>query len=305
MGLKKAITNDAYNFLFTQSFPTTQPYDPSVCAAACLAKTQSNKAAQNSTGLYDTCRFFDAYVLYKNGAGGVFTCNYYSLASDPSAATNTGQTDAKGNAYTIGFSFSYTLNPEYGTPGTGLTYYYYDEPYNYYTDLNNGYVYPTLAPFQGSNYLSTGTLQNLAVINFDWSKLSQLPGQAPFATPVERIALTFKGFFIAPTAGTYTFTTPNGIDDEWYMYHGDKALSGWNKDNYDVHCIYGSSSTYSITLKQGYILPVLFLWANTAGPGAIYFQITLPDGTVKTDVTGLLTPVNPANDAFSFSAQGS
>jgi hypothetical protein len=297
--------------LWSQTFSSVQPYDPSVCAAACVAKTAANKAAQNSSGIYDTCYYFNAYVLYKNGAGGVFTCNFYSQPLDASAATNTGSKDAKSNLYTPGFSFAYTLNPVYGVIGTGLTYYQYDEPYNYYNDLGQTYTYPTLAPFQGSNYISTGISPNPGAINYGWGGLPQLPGQAPFAAGSypTNIALTFKGFFIAPAAGTYTFSTPKGIDDEFYLYHGDNALSGWNKDNFDSHCTWSdtdpypyalSSSTYSITLAKGYILPILILWTNTAGPGAIYFKVTLPDGTVKDDVTGLFTPVNPTNNPFLF-----
>lgn len=93
-----------------QVFPQTQPYDASVCAAACNQKTNYDIAQglpnkQNP----DVCNFFNAYILYKNGENGVFTCTYYTSAWDSSYATQTGQYDSSGNHYTIGSSFGYAL----------------------------------------------------------------------------------------------------------------------------------------------------------------------------------------------------
>lgn len=287
-------------FLSSQSFSQSQPFDPSVCAAACQQITTNNKAAAGLNGLYDTCRFFDAYVLYKNGLGGVFTCAYYSQSWGPDAATNTGQDDAKGNHYTIGHSYTYTLI-ETGTAGSGLNYYRYNNP----TALGD-YAYPDLSIFQGTNYVATGLLQNLASIQTD---PSYYPAQYYTCTdPItgsswscERTALVFHGYFIASDAGTYSFDTPIGIDDEWFMWHGDTALSGWNRNNFDAHAIWEQSSSYKVTLPKGYILPVTFLWANTGGPGHINLQVTLPSGTVKTDTTGLFTPIASGSKLFAFS----
>lgn len=58
------------------------------------------------------CVFFDAYVLYKNGANGVFTCTYYTEGYEASYATNVGQYDGSGNHYTIGHSYAYTVAPK-------------------------------------------------------------------------------------------------------------------------------------------------------------------------------------------------
>lgn len=93
-----------------QAFLTTQPYDPSVCAAACKEKSAYNLRHATSAAPARICVFFDAYILYKNGASGVFTCTYYTAAYDTSYAKNFGQYDSSGNHYTIDHSYTYTLD---------------------------------------------------------------------------------------------------------------------------------------------------------------------------------------------------
>jgi hypothetical protein len=95
-----------------QTFPSTQPYDPSVCAAACIAKSAYNLRHTANTSAARLCVFFDAYIMYKNGDNGIFTCTYYTQPYDPSYATNHGQYDGEGNHYTIGHSFTYSYDGE-------------------------------------------------------------------------------------------------------------------------------------------------------------------------------------------------
>jgi len=100
-----------------QTFPQSQPYDPSVCAVACNAKTafdvqQGLPSKENP----DRCEFFVAYILYENGNNGVFTCTYYTSSWDSSYATNNGQYDGQGNHYTIGYSHGYAKD---GAPVNG------------------------------------------------------------------------------------------------------------------------------------------------------------------------------------------
>lgn len=95
-------------YMGVQTFSQSQPYDPSVCAAACDQKSAFDVAhGLPSAANPDICNFFVAYVLYKNGINGVFTCTYYTYAWSPSYATNNGQYDAQGNHYTIGYSNGY------------------------------------------------------------------------------------------------------------------------------------------------------------------------------------------------------
>jgi hypothetical protein len=295
VNLGNASINAPYSYIGVQTFPQSQPFDPSICAAACAQTTIYDDLHINNNGLYDTCRFFDAYVLYENGQNGVFTCAYYTLPWGSPYATNIGQYDAKGNHYTIGHSYTYAINTELGTVGTGLAYYTYTNPYKLISE------FPTLSPFQGANYIETGLIQNPSSITLDSNNYCTLPGQSN-SELCDVIGVVFQGFFVVPTTGSFTFATPR-VDDMWYIWHGDTALSGWNGTNYDAAAKRsGASSSYTMTLSKGYILPVTFLWTNNGGPGYINFQVTFPNGTIVTDTTGLFTPPSTTNKPFKFSS---
>jgi len=81
-----------------------------VCAAACKEKSAYNLRHATDPSTARICVFFDAYILYKNGANGVFTCTYYTASYGPTYATNFGQYDGSGNHYTIAHSYTYTLS---------------------------------------------------------------------------------------------------------------------------------------------------------------------------------------------------
>ncbi|KAM0128194.1 hypothetical protein ACHAP3_008415 [Botrytis cinerea] len=85
-------------YMGVESFPQTQPYDPTVCAAACSAKSNPS------------CAFFVSYILYENGKNGVFTCTYFTVPYGPDRANEIGQYDAQGNHYTVGHSFGFTID---------------------------------------------------------------------------------------------------------------------------------------------------------------------------------------------------
>ncbi|KAE8446099.1 hypothetical protein EG329_012470 [Mollisiaceae sp. DMI_Dod_QoI] len=100
----------ANTYMGVQSFPMTQPFDPSVCAAACTEKSAYNTRHAAAGTAPRLCLFFDAYILYKNGLNGVFTCTYYTQAYDTSFATNFGQYNGAGDHFTIGHSYLYTVS---------------------------------------------------------------------------------------------------------------------------------------------------------------------------------------------------
>jgi hypothetical protein len=95
-----------------QTFPMTQPYDPSVCATACIAKSAYNLRHTVPSSAARICVFFDAYILYENGINGVFTCTYYTESWGLPYATNVGQYDAQHDHFTIAHSYTYTLDGE-------------------------------------------------------------------------------------------------------------------------------------------------------------------------------------------------
>ncbi|KAH7330379.1 hypothetical protein BKA65DRAFT_404464 [Rhexocercosporidium sp. MPI-PUGE-AT-0058] len=98
-----------HSFMGSQTFPMTQPYDPAVCAAACQEKSAYNRRHESTPGSARICRFFDAYLLYKNGQNPVFTCAYYTKAYGPEFATNVGQYNPAHDHFTNEHSYTYTL----------------------------------------------------------------------------------------------------------------------------------------------------------------------------------------------------
>ena len=96
-----------HGFLRSQTFGANAPFAPELCAASCLAQTEYNKKHNTNKG--QACVFFNAYIMYKNGENGVFTCAYYGVPYGASYAKNSGQKDNSGNVWTIGSSFGYYL----------------------------------------------------------------------------------------------------------------------------------------------------------------------------------------------------
>ncbi|KAK2604722.1 hypothetical protein N8I77_007630 [Diaporthe amygdali] len=91
-------------YIRVQTFPDTA-YNPGTCADNCAAISTYNLEHGSS----ELCTSFNSYILYTNGASGVFTCTYYSTNYGASYATNAGQYDNTGNHYTIGSSYLYYL----------------------------------------------------------------------------------------------------------------------------------------------------------------------------------------------------
>ncbi|KAK3327787.1 hypothetical protein B0T19DRAFT_173705 [Cercophora scortea] len=100
-----------HGYLRTQTFGSNVPFDVSLCAASCQAQTDYN--AKHGTFGGQACVFFNAYVLYKNGANGVFTCAYYGTPYGVAYAKNKGQKDGSGNVFTVGSSFGYYADGHY------------------------------------------------------------------------------------------------------------------------------------------------------------------------------------------------
>ncbi|KAK3351749.1 hypothetical protein B0H65DRAFT_132905 [Neurospora tetraspora] len=94
-----------HGYLRSQTFGTNVPFSPELCAASCNAQTEYNKLHNINKG--QACVFFNAYIFYKNGKDGVFTCAYYGIPYGASFAKNKGQRDNSGNVWTVGSSYGY------------------------------------------------------------------------------------------------------------------------------------------------------------------------------------------------------
>ncbi|KAI4147086.1 MAG: hypothetical protein L6R39_003244 [Caloplaca ligustica] len=89
-------------------FSQTQGYTPSTCATSCKAQTAYNSRHPNADGTYQTCSFFNAYVLSQNAIPQGLYCSLYSKTWAPSYATNHGQYRGS-DRYTVSRSYSYSL----------------------------------------------------------------------------------------------------------------------------------------------------------------------------------------------------
>ncbi|RMZ73514.1 Galactose oxidase [Pyrenophora seminiperda CCB06] len=86
----------------------TNPYDPSLCAAACEAQTDFDKNhLADANGAYKPCNFFTSYILTKNGVPLGTYCAFYTQAWGSDLATNTGYFDGD-DTYSVICAASYT-----------------------------------------------------------------------------------------------------------------------------------------------------------------------------------------------------
>ncbi|KAI9847680.1 MAG: hypothetical protein M1837_001928 [Sclerophora amabilis] len=84
-----------------------QPYDTSVCAAACAAQTAYN-SRHPTNGQYKVCKFFNAYILSKNNVPEGLYCAMYTQPWDRKYGTNQGQYRGS-DYYSVSSSYLYTL----------------------------------------------------------------------------------------------------------------------------------------------------------------------------------------------------
>ena len=88
-------------------FSPTQGYTPSTCAAACDSQTGYNSRHPSADGSFQTCRFFNSYVLSQNAIPQGLYCSLYNQTWAPSYATNYGQYRGS-DRFTVSRSYSYS-----------------------------------------------------------------------------------------------------------------------------------------------------------------------------------------------------
>lgn len=100
----------ANTLMGTHAYPDSS-YNPQMCADVCREKTAFNmrEAQRQKKSTYRTCRFYDAYIAYKNDANPVFTCSFFTQGYDPEQATELIQYNDQGDKFTHGSSNGYTL----------------------------------------------------------------------------------------------------------------------------------------------------------------------------------------------------
>ena len=95
---------------------TGGPFDPRLCAAACTATSNYDRAHGLPTKANpQTCQFYNTYLLLNNTVPVGQYCAMYNETWSGSYATNTGQYRGK-NKYTISHSYSYSNATDAGVP---------------------------------------------------------------------------------------------------------------------------------------------------------------------------------------------
>ncbi|RBR11919.1 uncharacterized protein FIESC28_08804 [Fusarium coffeatum] len=94
-------------------------------------------------------------------------------------------------------------------------------------------------------------------------------------------AVDHRGFLFAPETGTYKVTVPNS-DEITLVWFGNKAISGWTRENADLEQDYpgGTSRSFEVDLEEGTYTPFRLLWANAQGELNFIAEVQAPGGQV-------------------------
>lgn len=152
--------------------------------------------------------------------------------------------------------------------------------------------------FQRRTPDAEGVLTNLNFVTPNWPSPADtsltIPGLLPAAGAFDasQTAFVVQGFFLARTPGSYTFSSPKDKIDNWgYLWLGEPAYCDWTDANAAFKATRTVDSivsgTTTIELQAGDAIPLTWLWANGGAASRSYLSITLPDGTVVEDTTGL------------------
>ena len=100
------------SYITYKSWNDGSPFDPARCAAACEAESQYNIDHLCSRSI---CRFFNTYILVKNGVAQGQICALYTRSWDSSYATNYGEHSTDGaDEYTRTSSYTYSNHTDPG-----------------------------------------------------------------------------------------------------------------------------------------------------------------------------------------------
>ncbi|KAL2673527.1 hypothetical protein Neosp_011969 [[Neocosmospora] mangrovei] len=163
----------------------------------------------------------------------------------------------------------------------------YDNPY-YNSDILD-YADFDVTHFHGATPLFEGTTDRVGIAQ----------GQNPYYPPIkvyddsEAIFLQYKAIshvalLYAPYSGDYEISVP--VSDEiTLVWVGDKAISGWTRENADVEQRYHYETrepqVVRIHLEAGSYNNLRILWANGQGEFSFILSIKAPNGDVIVDGT--------------------
>ncbi|GFF95972.1 hypothetical protein IFM47457_10638 [Aspergillus lentulus] len=174
----------------------------------------------------------------------------------------------------------------------GLNWYYYYSSQNYFP----GHAI-TFDPqsFNSPKYNFSGYVQNVGsfgTVNYPSTDHTCNP---PVNAPCTWVCIVIQGYLWAKEGpGNYTLSSGANTDNAFYAWHGTKAYSDYQKNNYDYLTGDYIKKAGSVTVHVGVgeLVPFTFIWANGGGPGQAYLAITDPAGKAHADTTGFFVPAN-------------
>ncbi|CAD0091689.1 unnamed protein product [Aureobasidium mustum] len=165
-----------------------------------------------------------------------------------------------------------TVQIIYPTPvttcgNTGIAYAGYT---NSFAGGQSTYGYPKFNPtvYKSAKPTQTGVTNYIAEVN----------------TPSQNWVIDHTFYLFARQDGYYSFNIPY-TDDIQLVWYGDKAVSGWTRDNADIVQFWSSQigsqtpQTIAVYLTTGSYLPIRLVYANGGGQGELDFNIYAPDGS--------------------------
>lgn len=169
---------------------------------------------------------------------------------------------ADGNTYTA--TSSHSMSALGGDIGLSLD---YNTPNKSVAGLTADYYHET----GGRTLIMSRTDPS---VDFDWGSTSPKPG----TIAEDYFSVNWRGYFIAPTTGTYTF---GGHGDDHMMFFIDNDLNGSYDLNYDFNCCSMQWSGQSVSLTAGQAYPIS-VWINEyAGSATASFKVRLPDNSER------------------------
>lgn len=143
--------------------------------------------------------------------------------------------------------------------------------------------YPKFNPtvYKSAKPSQTGVTNYIAEVNGAGSNVAYY-GQT---TSTQNWVIDHTFYVFARQDGYYSFNIPY-TDDIQMVWYGDKAVSGWSRDNADIVQFWSNSigvqtpQTIAVYLTTGSYLPLRVMFGNGGGAGELDFNIYAPDGSV-------------------------
>jgi hypothetical protein len=178
-----------------------------------------------------------------------------------------------------------TVQIVYPTPvttcgNTGIAYAGYT---NSFAGGQATYAYPKFNPtvYKSAKPSQTGVTNYIAEVNSASNNVAYY-GQT---TTTQNWVIDHTFYVFARQDGYYSFNIPY-TDDIQMVWYGDKAVSGWSRDNADIIQFWSSQigvqtpQTVAVYLTTGSYLPIRVMFGNGGGAGEMAFNIYAPDGSV-------------------------